>query len=864
MSNNVYSLIINEKEQLQWSTTIHPALFHEQQRKRFAKKLGFILVLFGLVSSLVIFISSLFSYPEEWSIGLLVNGSNTAWSLVSALFFLMACISRGVTWSDSISIPSAPTNVPATPLTRSVESYLDPSTWAVIKLAYELAVRQHSVAIEPIHLFAASTTSSSGSALLMRLGMTFDQLKPAIAELFGILDHAEHIDPILSDKAKDVLLQSFLIARDQQRPLIMPLDVFQASYRIDQRIADTLDVHGLPQDRLTPVADWIRLQEQLIEDHHHFIKLAQLKPDASMNRAMTAHSTPLLDQFGEDLTRAARHGALFPLIGRDEELEQLIRQFEGGNNSVILLSEPGVGKRALIEGLAQRMVIEEVPVTLFDKRMVVVDVAHVLAGGDPSYAPQRLMELIREAESSGNILLVLQQLDAIAKVSANGIGLADLLASDLEQGRIQLLATSTPSAWTEIIEPLTLGSRFSKLLLQEPEQEKAMMLLMAKSGSIEYRAKSYFTYGALQQAYSAAKRYLKDTRLPESALQLMTDAATLVSKKSGSTHLITEDDIAQAVHAKTNIPVESIHSDEKQKLLHLESALKERVIGQSEAVTAVAQAMRRARVDVRETRKPMATFLFLGPTGVGKTELAKALASEYIGSETMMVRLDMSEYQLASSANRLIGQPGDPKGGLLTEAIRKRPFSIILLDELEKAHPDVLTLFLQVLDDGRLTDGVGRTIDFTNTIVIATSNAGAGFIQQSVREQKPYEQLKRELIERELQSVYRPEFLNRFDGVIVFSPLTIDEVEQITWLQMKRLSKQLSEKGITFQADDTGVRWLAEQGYDPQFGVRPLKRLIQDKVETAIADLLLKDSVARKDTLILEDGGHLRIQKWQG
>lgn len=860
-----FALVVDNTEQLIWLSPVEPSVFALRRVKEISRRGSVVLSLAALVVSVLGIGYLLSTMQGEWSFALLFSGSSIAFAVCVAALSCLLLAYRTATWSETQDrLPPVPSRQPESPFVRDVSRYADDSAWNGLRLAYELASKQQKAELAPIHLFASALTSTQGGILLSRLGVTFDAWKPQLGRLLSEVAFADHGKPQLSDMAREILLRSFLYARQNQRQTVNIMDIFQAAVEVDSSIRDALDVLGVPPERVERVAHWIRLQEQLLEDHRAFHQLAILKPDASMDRAMTAHATPLLDQFGEDLTRSARHDYLFPLIGRDDDMDQLLRGFESGHRAMALIADAGIGKRALVEGLAQRMVIEDVPPILFDKRMVVVDVAHVLAGGDPAYAPQRLLSLIREAESSGNILLVLQQLDAIVRVSTNGIDLADLLASDLEQGRLMLLATVTPNAWTSALEPHALSSQMGKQILEEPSQEAAMELLMAKAGSIEYRSRVFFTYGALEQAYTSAKRYLKEIRLPESALQLMTEAAASAQRKRGSGVLVSEEDIAQIVHEKTRIPVESINSNEKEKLLGLDERLKTHVIGQEEAVKAVSQAMRRARVDVRETRRPMATFLFLGPTGVGKTELAKALAMEYVGHERFLVRLDMSEYQQANSVARLIGTPGDNKGGLLTEAIRKQPFSIVLLDELEKAHPDISTLFLQVLDDGRLTDGVGRTIDFTNTIIIATSNAGASFIQQAVREEKSLEAIKRELLERELQTIYRPEFLNRFDGVIVFRPLNLDEVEQITWLQIHRLADKLKEKGLNFTADDEAVQWLAREGFDPQFGVRPLKRLIQDKVETAIADVLLKEEASRKDTLVLEDGGNLRIEKWRG
>ena len=335
----------------------------------------------------------------------------------------------------------------------------------------------------------------------------------------------------------------------------------------------------------------------------------------------------------------------------------------------------------------------------------------------------------------------------------------------------------------------------------------------------------------------------------------------MVSKKKPKNSLVTGEDVAFIVSEKTNIPVTQVNQSEKDKLLHLEEKISERMVGQKEAVEAVSDALRRARVNLRSVNRPIATFLFLGPTGVGKTELAKTLAEVYFGDEETMLRFDMSEYQEKVSVERLIGTPGSDKGGLLSEAVRHHPFSIILLDELEKAHPDILNIFLQVFDDGRLTDTAGRTIDFTNTIIVATSNAGSAYIQTAIKENIALNQIKNHLLEEDLKGVYRPEFLNRFDGIIVFKTLSLSEVEQIAYLMINQVTGNLEKQGIYLQAEDEAISELAKLGYDPKFGARPLRRVIQENVENAIAEALLEGRVSRRDTIILQPGGKIKIEK---
>lgn len=341
---------------------------------------------------------------------------------------------------------------------------------------------------------------------------------------------------------------------------------------------------------------------------------------------------------------------------------------------------------------------------------------------------------------------------------------------------------------------------------------------------------------------------------------MIQEAAVAARSARGEGSFVTGEDVAAVIHTKTQIPVEAVSESETQKLLDMETKLHERIVGQDEAVVAVSQALRRARAEIREGDKPIASFLFMGPTGVGKTELSKVLTDEYFGDEDMMIRLDMSEYQDQRSIERMIGRAGDERGGLLTEAVRKQPFSLILLDEVEKAHPEILNLFLQVMDDGRLTDAIGRTVDFTNTIIIMTSNAATPYIQAEVTKGTDLATIKTMLLERELKGIFRPEFLNRFDGIIVFSPLSTDDVIKIAYLQMKEIESRLAAKGMKFRAEDEAVRALAKAGYDPLFGARPLKRVIQDKVDNALADILLRNVAKRGDTIILEKDGSLRVE----
>lgn len=739
-----------------------------------------------------------------------------------------------------------------------VSVFFSDDAWETIGQAYKLAKDLKRAEVSLTHLFAAAIASNTGAVFMTRLGLPFDKLKDPLAQM--VHAGAAGSPPVpLARHVKRALILAYADARQEQRKHVSTIEVFLQAFQNEPKLQELLDGLGFPADHVVHVAEWIRLQHKLREDHERFAALAMLKPATVMNRAMTARQTPLLDRFSEDLTLAARNGYLPPLIGREREMAELLRVIESGRRSVILVGESGAGKSAVIEGLARRMVEEDVPPQLFDRRLVSINVPQLVAAGDPGLAAERMFAILEEVALSGNIILVLHGIEALTGGAAQGpLDLAEGFSTELDKGYFIAVGTTTPHAYTQYIERRSLGAKLTRVNIDEIDRDGAIRVLMAKSGGIEYQNKTFFSFAAILKAVTLSGRYLHDRALPEKALDVIREASVLARKSRGERTFVTADDVAAIVHDKSRIPVEAVSADESQKLLNLEGELHKRVIGQEAAVVAVAQAMRRARAELREGKRPIANFLFLGPTGVGKTELSKSLAAVYFGSDESMARLDMSEYQDASSVHRMIGAPGDTRGGLLTEAVRQNPFTIVLLDEIEKAHRDILNLFLQVMDDGRLTDSVGRTIDFTNVVLIATSNAATQFIQDEVRKGTPMEQVKTALMERELKGIFRPEFLNRFDAIIVFKPLSQDDVSQIAWLMVNKIGERLAEKGIRFRAEDAAVERLAELGFDPLFGARPLRRVIQEQVDNQLADLILRKAVQRRDTIVLR--GDLTLQ----
>jgi len=378
---------------------------------------------------------------------------------------------------------------------------------------------------------------------------------------------------------------------------------------------------------------------------------------------------------------------------------------------------------------------------------------------------------------------------------------------------------------------------------------------------VENKHQVYFTYDALENIYELSDRYMADKYLPKKAIDLMDEAGIMIAKSNHQDRLIRKEDIAELVSRKTNIPLTEVTVQESAKLMNLEEEIHQRIVGQEEAVKHVASALRRARAELRDRKRPIVNLLFLGPTGVGKTELAKTVAEKYFGDEQNMIRLDMSEYQTQNSLPRLIGSSETGTPGLLTEAVRHKPFALLLLDEIEKANPDILNVFLQVMEDGRLTDALGRTVDFTNLIIVATSNAGTSFIQEQIKQGRQIEEFQDQLIKEEIRDIFRPEFINRFDGTIVFRPLTQEEIFKIAGLMLNKVRSRLEEKGVFFEITDEAQHELALAGFDPVFGARPLRRVIQERVDNALSNFLLTGKLNRRDIVVYDVGGKISVKK---
>jgi len=744
----------------------------------------------------------------------------------------------------------------------NVAKLFHPDATKAVEEAYGLAARYKHAFVEPLHLFIGSLGSQDAAVIFGRLGVKFEDIQDAIGRrlLTAQVGTSTKISPL----SEETLLAAFLNAYKQGRESVSALEIFSESYARNEFLRELFYGVNVDENRMANVIEWIRINGKLRERYQQFRKAAAFKPTGPMNRAMTSVATRMLDSMSEDLTTAAVSGALPMMIGREKEVEEIFRVIEGGRQSVVLVGPQGVGKNTILDGIAELMVEERVPAVLQDKRFVSLNIPAIVSGATPSQAQERLMLALIDVAKARNIILAIPNIEQMTGISSGTQQSADLssvLVDFLSRGQTFAVATTSPGAYTASIERSALGRVFQKVNVPEPDTTEAIHVLESIVGGIEYEHKVIFSYEAVEKCVELTDRYMHETYLPKKAIEVAREVALQVAKTRGEGGRVSGEDVASLVSGKTNIPITQVGAEEKEKLLSLEERMHGRVIGQEEAVKSVSAALRRARAELRASNRPIANFLFLGPTGVGKTELAKTVAETYFGNEEAMLRFDMSEYQEKGSINRMIGAPGSNEGGLLTEAVRQNPFCIVLLDELEKAHPDILNIFLQVFDDGRLTDAAGRTIDFTNAIIIATSNAGSQYIQDAINQTIPMEQIRTHLMEEELRTMFRPEFLNRFDGVIVFKPLTQDEVEQIAYLMIAKVASRLEPKGIHFRATDEAVAELARKGYDPQFGARPLRRVVQEVVDDAIANALLEGKAGRRDTIVLSAGGNIEIEK---
>ncbi|PSO44637.1 MAG: hypothetical protein BRC22_02270 [Parcubacteria group bacterium QH_9_35_7] len=743
---------------------------------------------------------------------------------------------------------------------RDLTWYFSKESRDIIDRAYRLADEKEAEKVIPETLFLSSLSNDRVASIFVRLNLPIEQIKDEFSEL---ISGDKEDNPELSSDFYQVIFNSYKITKEQRQEFIDVTELLLATVRQSERLQQFLYDLKVDKEKLQRVVDWVRIRSRLRKQYKERQREAAYRSEAGIDRAMTAVATPYLNKFSQDLTLLAQKSRLEPCIAREDEIDEIFRVIETGRQSVLLTGEIGVGRTTIVNGIAQRMIGKNIPKALEEKRLVKLSLSKLLAGTTISGAQQRLINIMREVAKAGNVVLFIDGLHKLMGVQTeqgSSLDVAGTLAEYLGSGNFLTIAAATSQGYNREIVNSQLDTVFSRVDIEEMNIDQTIKVLESKAGVIEHKQNVFFSYGAIAQAAELSKKFIQQKNLPESAIEIMTQAASYARSKKGEKSLVSEEDVAQVVSDKTGVPTTSLTEEESEKLIKLEEKMHERIVGQDEAVDLVANALRRARTEVRSEDKPISNFLFLGPTGVGKTELAKTISDTYFGGEENMIRIDMSEYQDKSSLYRLIGQPNQQGTGLLTEQVRENPFSLLLLDELEKASQDVQNLFLQVFDDGRLTDSVGREVDFTNTIIIATSNAGTEYVQNKLDKGMELEEIREKLIRGKLQEYYPPEFLNRFDGIVLFKSLTREEVKQIADLMLDRVREDMEEKGVSLEVTEGALESLVEEGYDPQFGARPMERAIQDNIENNLANLVLKDKLDRRDTVVVKEDFEIGIR----
>ncbi|MCL6648237.1 MAG: ATP-dependent Clp protease ATP-binding subunit [Chloroflexi bacterium] len=797
----------------------------------------------------------------------------------------------------------------------------------VLTLAQEEAQRFNHNYIGTEHLLLGLVREGDGVAakVLANLGVELNKVRSAVEFIIGRGDRMVLGEIGLTPRAKKVIELAVDEARRLNHHYIGTEHLLLGLVREGEGIAaGVLESLGVNLERVR--AETIRVLSQSMPQSH-----PEMRSPAR---------TPTIDQLGMDLTAAARANKLDPVIGRQKEIERVIQILSRRTkNNPVLIGEPGVGKTAIAEGLAQRIVNGDVPETLLGKRLLTLDIGSLVAGTKyRGEFEERLKKVIEEIRTSGNCMLFIDELHTLVGAGAaeGAVDAANILKPSLARGELQCIGATTLDEYRKYIErDAALERRFQPVLVEEPTVEETIEILRGIKDRYEQHHRLTITDEALKAAAELAARYIPDRFLPDKAIDLIDEAASRVrlqrsmtppslkealkgletvrkekeaaissqqyeyaaelrdrelkladkieklemgwqSMQGSDKPEVTPDDVAQVVSMWTGIPVVRIAGDESQRLVHMEEALHKRVVGQDEAISVVSKAIRRARAGLKDPKRPIGSFIFLGPTGVGKTELVRALAEFLFGSEDHMIKLDMSEFMERHAVARLVGAPpgyvGYDEGGQLTEAVRRKSYSVVLFDEIEKAHPDVFNILLQILDEGRLTDAKGRRVDFRNTVIVMTSNVGADLIKRDVvtgfrttrdevktREQA-YQRMKDKIM-AEMKNLFRPEFLNRIDATVVFHPLSREQIRQIVDLEISKVQKRLVEQSITLVLTEEAKDWLAERGYDETFGARPLRRVIQHHIEDRLSEALLAGSVRPGDTVtVVVEGDDLAFK----
>ncbi len=743
----------------------------------------------------------------------------------------------------------------------NLASFLDFSSVCTISKSMQKARKNGYLDVDTYHLLFVILDNPRVDFVLQKGGIEKNILKEKIEKKISSSKRKKCKGKIcFTSDLLEVIKNALNQAVNKEHKNIQPPDLFYGLCIHDEILKKLLFEIDLEIEDIENIIYWEDIVYQEEERRKQILSPENLKRSGGIGKDWASGYAPNLKQYCRELKKALEtHPHIIGLNKEIKEVERILTKSQ--KNDVILIGDPGVGKSVIVQGLAERISEGRTIGNLAYKHILQLDIGLLLSGaGQKGEAEKRLNIILSEAQKAGNIILYINGIHNLASHSdkAGSIDATAILTPYIQSPKLRVIGTTSQKEYHQYIESKpSFASVLERVEVKEPEEKETIRILEDVAPYQEKRTGIIITYKAIREITRLAYRYIKNQPFPKKAIDILDEVCVYVATNTSDKFLLPEH-VAKIISDKTNIPIGRAGESEKKKLLNLEELLHKRIIGQDEAITVVSDAMRRIRAGLHKGKRPAGAFLFMGPTGVGKTELSKTLAHAYFGSEKNMIRLDMSEYKDLSSINRLIGAPpgyqGSDVGGQLTEQVKNNPFSLILLDEFEKAHPNILDLFLQVFEDGRLTDSSGDTIDFTNCIIIATSNAGAELIRQNIKENVDITDLNEKLLDHlQSQGKFKPELLNRFDAIVVFKPLSPSQIVKIAELLIKELSSQLEEnQDIILKFQPKTLEKMAELGYDPTLGARPLRRLIQDKVESVLAKKLLSGDIKRGDTVELK------------
>lgn len=738
---------------------------------------------------------------------------------------------------------------------------LSPTVAEVVLRSYDIAKSQKFASIEPIIFLAAFEKEKDAKSMLLRAGFGLDKdissfIRTALSQVPRLSERAQIVE--ISDEMLQVFEASKLCALELKRDEVTEGDVLIALIQKSDVFKKIMFEIHIEESDLKKVVDWHELLKNYRKRHN--LPLWERSWGGGVGRDWSFGYTPTLNQFARNVSQEVEYLGEVHVYGRAHELDEIERILsKTGKNNVLLIGDHGIGKRTITKGFITRIIQGKALPVLKYQQIFEVDTGALLSGSvEAGEVGQRVKKVFNEAARAGNIILFFNNFHALMS-REKGVGqvnVSEMILPYLD-GAVKVIGATTLKDYHKNIEANPgVAASFENVPIKETSEEETIQVLQEMVPVIEHRDGVFWPYQSVREAVRVASRFIQDRPFPEKAIRTIDDVSVSVAKMGRQIVLV--GDVDSLMSNRLEVPVAQAEGEEAKKLLNLEEFLHKRVIGQEEAIFAVSNAMRRARSGLQPKDRPIGTFLFLGPTGVGKTETSKALAEAYFGSEKSMIRLDMSEFQEKQSVYRMIGSPpaagSEGDKGQLTTAVVDNPFSLVLFDELEKAHPDILTLFLQVFDDGRLTDGTGKTVDFSNTIIICTSNAGSELIRESIIKGVRGEPLKKLLLEDlQQKGIFRPEFLNRFDAVVAFHPLSQDQIVKVAQMMLASLSKRMLEKEIVLKFTPSAIVKLASIGFDPVFGARPMRRAIQEKIENALATDMLEGKIQRGSTVTIED-----------